>query len=210
MIPDVKNINTCPSVFTYEKYLKNELATSEKLDFEKHLKSCELCQQAIEGYKAEKLFDISRHFQDQPKFVSKQTKVISHSAFFRYAATVLILIGFGVATKYIIEGRNAINSLNQYVSVNEYSQFKTMESKGAKKLTRKTTDQYLYLGNDNKTLFNDQIIKIEELNEAKSLKINTNRIIIQVENNDPQNSQQIVNKIKEQHNIPVFTIRNIR
>ena len=201
------NTTICPSVETFEKYLANQMSNKELVNFLKHTETCTLCSEAIDGYTETGIRDIQAHLEKPNKrFTGKKFSVISINTLLQIAASVVILISMGVSVKLLTNDFGTKN----HMAISDADPIVSSKFNGLKKLYSQSTDQYLFLGEQNAVFINDQMVSSETIPADELVKPKTEKVIVQVETKNTDASVALISQIKEKHNIPVFTIRNIQ
>jgi len=208
----IKNIynfqKNCPSVSHYEAYL-NKTGESEFMEaFEKHLTNCQICQLAIEGFKSNNIYNLNECLKKPNDiFISKirNTKRIRLYKL-AYAASAIIIIGISIFT-LSQKSNNIINTENSFT---EYSIIDTEPLYNQKILSKKSTDQYIYINNCNQIAYNDQFLTADELKNALKSKKDISSIRIEVGTTDFNCASIIINNVKQIQSVPILTIRNLK
>lgn len=196
--------NICPSFSQYKLYFEGRGSTEFNIAFEKHINDCVLCAEAIEGYKNADFVKIEQKLNiAQKEFNNKTNKHYSNQRLLAYAATILIIVGaFSIA----IWSNKTVPNYDQAMLFDYSLLIQENNNSGQKTLSKKSTEQYLYINSCNTIAYNDQIINIHEINSIKSLS-DANLIRVEVANGYGKCALDLIKNIKKSYNIPIITIK---
>lgn len=181
----------CPDNKDFQNYLDGNLAELKIIAFDNHLKECELCREAISGYKIAYLTSI-------PQQTIYQTEKPNRHLLRRllpYAAAVIIL-----ATLLISQLTEKWSIKKDQIADNT-----VILANNQKTLMHKSNTDYWYVGNKNNIAFNDQIVSPAALSEVSKSDNNVEQVFIQVEESNSKTADEIVLTIKSNQSVPVFT-----
>jgi len=196
--------DTCPSTQNYENYINN---TGDQLfinAFNKHLANCELCNEAMQGYKNAGIKGLSELLNNQSEKFSPNKKGIAKYTIgiLKYAASIIILLG--ITAIYLNQQNSSlINSEALSFDYNLLINSKTLKNKT---LVQKTNEQFIYINSCNKIAYNDQFLTTMELQKNLKFQKNIKSIRIEVATSSIDCAQEIINSIKNDYSVPVITI----
>jgi len=188
----IEENTNCPSAKEYKLYLNGKGSDSFIAWFETHLKNCELCNEAIEGYKLNHL--LTNKFD-----LAKSVKPINNSSLKRvipYAAAVAVLFAIILASP-----------VKEHLFKNNYlaEDIFAVQNNYNKKLMHKSTAEYWYISESDNISLNDQFISKDDIEATRVLDSNNEVVFVQVESNSIETTQAVISKIKENHSVPVYT-----
>lgn len=189
-----KYTHRCPSSSNFELYLAgngNGLFISE---FESHIKECQLCNEAIEGYK---LMQLTSTPLIKDSYPSAKPHTKFNIKWIGYAASIVIVFGL------MFFGNNQIanRSLNENMAfVNTESDYEPQHNK---RLNHKSSGEYWYISSEQKIAINDQLISEKQVETATN--VSTNRVYVQVESSNNDFNQQVIQTIKSKTSAPVLS-----
>lgn len=188
----IKEQTKCPSANEYTMYLNGKGSEDFILWFDEHLKNCELCNEAVEGYKLNYL--LNNEFE-LPKKV-KMRNNFNVKKLLPYAASVAVLIAvfFSSTIKDQLFERN-------YLAEDAF----TNKANYNKKLLHKTSAEYWYISESNNVSLNDQLVSKDDIEASILLKTKSEAVFVQVESTNTKTSEIVISKIKENHSVPVYT-----
>lgn len=182
-IMNCKNKTECPSKENFIEYLEGKSSQDFIISFERHLENCELCKEALQGYKIAFLLDKNL---DTPKFLKHKKKILNTNYFIKWAAVFTLLLGL-------------IFVLNNYKKISK------QHAKSTKTLLHKTNVNYWYIGKNKKIALNDTFIKSDDFKKALDYNNNKKQIVFQVESTDLKQVESILQKMKSKNDIPIYT-----
>ena len=198
----------CPSVDQFESFLQNRGDSDFRRAFKDHLNSCELCNEAIQGFQSTNINKIGKLLHPASKsiktIIGKQKNIFIRTL--AYAASIILLIGASIAY-YTIQNSRTIN--NPSIAF-DYSLLIKHNTTNTKTLTQKTGEQFIYINNCNKIAFNDQFLPPEKICEVLKSKKHITLIRIEVATEDYKCANRIINSIKNNQTTPVITIKGIK
>jgi len=197
-------LDKCPTANDYETHLNSTGSSDFNEAFKLHLKSCELCNQSVQGYKNAGLTSISESLQSTSKTFKKNTNTPTRVLFktVGYAASIIILIGISAA--YF--SHNNKHKSNQRENNFDYTMLIENNSTKSKTLAKKTNDHFIYIGTCDKIAYNDQFLSSRELIENLKNQKNINLITVEVAAGDYNCASVIINSIKLENLAPIITI----
>lgn len=181
-----KNQKKCLSKENFIKYLEGKSSEEFIIFFEKHLKNCELCKEALQGYKIAFLLNENL---DTPQFLNSEKRVLSPKHFVKWAAVFALLLGLTFV-------------FNNYKQTKKTTK---QQAKSSKILLHKTNANYWYIGENKKIALNDTFVKNDDLKKALDSNNEKKQIIFQVESTDLEQVELILKKMKLKSNTPIYT-----
>jgi len=203
----MENNNTthCPNMEDFETYLNKKGNDAFNKVFENHVTSCKLCNEAIDGYKQTGITKLGSYKKNHSQFSTQKNKLFWLKQF-SYAATILLVIGISTFGLWF--------SKPEYNPLSENPVYEYLESPinnlftNKKTLTKKSAEQYWYIGQADKLAVNDYLLDYNELESMMGNTKKTGSIHVQVENSNYEFSQLIILKLKENNEVPVYTYSN--
>lgn len=188
----IKEQTKCPSANEYTMYLNGKGSEDFILWFDEHLKNCELCNEAVEGYKLNNLLNANI----QPPISIESVHDFKIKKFIPYAAAAVILVAvfFSNPIKNNWFGNN-------YLAEDAF----TNKANYNKKLLHKTSAEYWYISESNNVSLNDQLVSKDDIEASILLKTKSEAVFVQVESTNTKTSEVVISKIKENHSVPVYT-----
>lgn len=195
----------CPSAHDFEQYLQNSENVKFTLAFKKHIEQCELCNEAIQGFQMSNISNINNLLKSASNQFNK--KIVKNGRFIfkilSYAASIILLIGIS-SVFYNIQNQKIID----YQALNfDYSMISENSTQRHKTLAKKSTEQFIYIGNCSKISYNDQYLSPDMLNKALNAQKGITLIRVEVGNDNFDCTNEIINSIKRNQSVPVLTIR---
>lgn len=190
--------NRCPSMHDFESMLKGSASAALKLDFHKHLESCELCSLAYEGYRLNNVRGISE------LIVRKSIVKKSPLRYVAYAATIAMMVGSYAFFQNMAENKTGVEPL--FVS-DAFTEFEEV-TVGAKKLMAKNQEDYWHISAEGELSLNDQSIKLEEIDKAKLE--HGRKAFVELKTNDESVLTPLMDKLKNEKDQKVFTLSKNR
>ena len=197
--------NRCPSANDFEMYLQNRSGSTFMKSFDLHIDECELCSEALVGFKEAEVKDVSGLLQKSTAkfYSSRDNNITKLYRTIGYAATIVVLLGISTVM-YIVSNQKT----DYYQTLGfDYSVLYEQQPLKNKTLSQKSNEQFVYISSCNKIAYNDQYMTIEMLNEALDTQKNATLIRVEVANDNYECANEIINLIKNRHSIPVLTIR---
>ena len=190
----------CPSVDEFELFLKQKGNNQFNTLFSQHLKTCEFCNEAIEGYKHAGIYSIKPELKKVSVRFNPAIKRTDQLRWMGFAASVILVIGLlFMFQKYLYH--NPV-----YLSDQENGSFienMSHENDGIKKLNHKSSNEYWYIGTRNLEV-NDQVISPAEIEHAIDKSNPMSKAVIEVGNTDDIWVKQLIQKIQDGKETPVF------
>ena len=199
-------LDKCPSVADYETYLQGCGCERFNIAFDNHIANCNLCEEAIEGYKAIGADRISRLLKSPTKQLgfNKRGEDFSLYKTLSYAASIVILLGISTIL-YTLQYSKDIGSPESYF---DYSMVSTSAiALKTKTLINKSTEQFVFIDNCNNVAYNDQYLSPERLNEVLKSQKGITLIRVEVGDGNKECAGRIIESIKKHQSAPVLTIR---
>ncbi|MGE4288965.1 MAG: hypothetical protein AB7E36_09765 [Salinivirgaceae bacterium] len=198
--------NNCPNASDFEKYLNQSGSREFILDFEQHLTGCALCAEAIEGYKLAGIKKIGAYKKPSTLNFNESNTSLVWWKQLGYAATILLVIGLFTYNLWMPQ-HVPISTMEApvyaFTNQNGFNQTTT-----AKKLSKKYTEQYWYIGQDEKLAVNDYLLNANEVEQAIKSNSQNEAILIQVENKNIDFTREIIERLKKDSHVPVYPYSN--
>lgn len=198
--------NSCPNLSDFEKYL-NHRGTQEFIhNFEQHIDSCALCNEAVEGYKQAGIKNPGNYKNPKALNFTEAKNSLVWWKQLGYAATLLLVIGLFTYNLWMPQptSSSAIEApVYAFTNQNGFNQSTT-----AKKLTKKYAEQYWFIGQDDKLALNDYLLNANEVEQAMNSNPQNEAILIQVENKNTDFTHRIIERLKKDHQVPVYPYSN--
>lgn len=194
-----KYLNQCPSIHAYESMLNGSGSESFQLDFHKHLDDCELCSMAYAGYLSAGITSVSQHLKAKSKDDSKKNPL----RLLAYAATITLLVG----SYFYFQNVAYNNAKTEPIFVSDAFEYEDINS-GGKKLMAKNKEDYWYINAKGELSLNDQVIRMDEIDEAKLEQ--GRKAFVELGSDNVEILEPLIEKLKVDKNQKVFTLSRKR
>ncbi len=194
--------NTCPTAKQFTLYLTGKGKKKFNNSFEKHLATCQLCQQAIAGYKLVSATPAYINYIKKPKFITTKTKNIKLA--WSVAASLTLLIATAVYTTLYFTYKTSYN----LVAINDCENMftnQTIKTLGTKNIKNYSHSQYWTVDQNNQLIVNDSYISPTQINKAINNTIPVQQVIVEISTNNVTFANQLIKQIKSEKKVPVYT-----